>query len=279
MKSWEKGMPRPQFLTFKKSKQSQPWFDCYDIGNDIIAIYEPYQFQEVISYLIKGKDKALLLDTGLGVGKMKEVVSELWNKDYMVVNSHRHFDHVGGNYEFDEVHIYNHPKMYEGVVNECPKEKWENQFSIDNVSEASPIKDFPYFHGFPKKYICFDEGYVFDLGNRKFKVIHTPGHSDESVMLVNEEEKLLFTGDTFYNATLYCFEGTFETYIETMKKLSEDYYDYTLITSHNEPYNKGSILKDVYKGFLKIKNGEKKPDGKEFNMYYYQFENFSFIKK
>lgn len=47
------------------------WFKVYKLENDIYAIAEPYHFQEVISYLILGDDKALLWDTGMGIDNIK----------------------------------------------------------------------------------------------------------------------------------------------------------------------------------------------------------------
>ena len=68
MKAWEKDLPRAQWNTFKKIHQSQPWFEVVEVLPKIYAIYEPYQFQEVISYLIIGEQKALLWDSGTGIG-------------------------------------------------------------------------------------------------------------------------------------------------------------------------------------------------------------------
>ena len=69
-----------------------------------LAIYEPGQFEEVISYLFVGTEKALLFDTGLGIGDMRQVVAELTDLEPIVVNSHTHYDHVGGNHHFSKVH-------------------------------------------------------------------------------------------------------------------------------------------------------------------------------
>jgi glyoxylase-like metal-dependent hydrolase (beta-lactamase superfamily II) len=76
----------------------------------VFAIYEPKQFEEVISYLILGERRALLFDTGLGVGKISTVVGRLTPLAVTVVNSHTHFDHVGGNAEFKD--IWNHDLLY-----------------------------------------------------------------------------------------------------------------------------------------------------------------------
>lgn len=269
---------RDQFKEFKEIPQSQPWFKVFDIGNDIIAIYEPYHFQEVISYLIKDKDKALLWDTGLGIGDMKKCVKELWDKELIVVNSHRHFDHIGSNYQFDKVMIFNHPEMIKTVTNKLDDELVKTEYALDQFTDDAPIKSFDYKFN-PITFETFEDGHEFDLGSRCFRVINTPGHADDEIMLVNDKEKILFTGDEYYPAPLYCFEDTFDKYIETMGILKDKYKDYTLITSHNEPYRKGTIFKDVYEGFLKIKNKEVKPIKDLGEREMYKFDTFELIKK
>jgi hypothetical protein len=51
----------------KSSLPSHPWFKVYPLGDSVYAIYEPYNWQEMISYLIIGSEKALLFDTGMGL--------------------------------------------------------------------------------------------------------------------------------------------------------------------------------------------------------------------
>lgn len=276
-KSWEKDLPRKQYQQFRKIKQSQPWFEVYDLGHDIFAIYEPYQFQEVISYLIKGEEKALLWDTGNGIGDMKQVVSELWDKELIVVNSHCHFDHIGGNYQFDHVEVFDHPTMIEMLEKGVSQEVLDREYGPDTYSYKSPI-DFEPMHYRRCKYHTFTEEKIFDLGKRRFEVIHTPGHSLDSIMLVDKENKILFTGDTYYPATLYCFtESTFDQYVETMKKLADKYSDYQLVTSHNEPLREGKVLKEVAQFFIKIQSKEI-PVEYSGNLEKYEWNGYSLLK-
>jgi len=97
------GLPRAAYAAFEKHEISNDWFEVYEVGPDIWAIYEPFQWQEVISYLIVGTDKALLFDTGNGLGDIKAIVDQLTDKPITVLNSHSHFDHIGGNYQFDNI--------------------------------------------------------------------------------------------------------------------------------------------------------------------------------
>lgn len=105
--NWWDNLPRSEWTKFKQIKTKSNWFEVYQITPNIIAIYEPGQFEEVISYLITGKEKALLWDTGTGIGDMKKLVNKLTSLEIIVLNSHTHYDHVGGNYQFETIYGLN----------------------------------------------------------------------------------------------------------------------------------------------------------------------------
>jgi glyoxylase-like metal-dependent hydrolase (beta-lactamase superfamily II) len=79
------------------------WFVVYRVSEGVFALVEPYQFQEAISYLIVGRERALMFDTGIGLVPIRPVVEQLTRLPVEVLNSHTHFDHVGGNAEFDRI--------------------------------------------------------------------------------------------------------------------------------------------------------------------------------
>ena len=100
---WCHDLPREAYAKLKRVNVSNDWFEVYRLDNDVFAIYEPHQWQEVISYLILGSEKALLFDTGNGIGKISEIVNQLTILPVVVLNSHTHFDHIGGNAEFRDI--------------------------------------------------------------------------------------------------------------------------------------------------------------------------------
>jgi len=91
-------LPRPAYAAFEKHPASSDWFEVYQVESGIFAVYEPFQWQEVISYLIVGDKVALLFDTGNGIGNIREIIDQLTDKPIRVLNSHTHFDHIGGNH-------------------------------------------------------------------------------------------------------------------------------------------------------------------------------------
>src|ERR1700722_16367011 len=101
---WCRALPRPEYKTVERVPISDPWFEIYQPAQGVFAIYEPHQAEETIGYLVVGEKRALLFDTGMGISDVKKVVSELTKLPIVVLNSHTHDDHVGGNWEFSTIY-------------------------------------------------------------------------------------------------------------------------------------------------------------------------------
>ena len=97
---WCKPLPRPEYKALQRVLPEEPWFEVYKVAPRTFAIYEPHQSEEVISYLIVGQKQAVLFDTGMGIADIKKIVSRLTSLPVVVLNSHTHDDHVGGNWQF-----------------------------------------------------------------------------------------------------------------------------------------------------------------------------------
>ena len=168
-------LPRPAYAAFEKHAASNDWFEVYEIAPGIFALYEPYQWQQVISYLILGQDMALLFDTGNGIGNIKAVVDQLTDKPVTVLNSHTHFDHIGGNFQFDKVVSVSTPFSIansHGLDNDMVKTEVSAQALCKDLPEgviraSHRIKPFTITN-------TVKEGDVIDLGNRKLEVLQVP---------------------------------------------------------------------------------------------------------
>ncbi|MBQ9036822.1 MAG: MBL fold metallo-hydrolase [Erysipelotrichaceae bacterium] len=284
--NWYDALPRAQYASLLKVESADPWFSVYQIRNNIFAIYEDKHFQEVISYLVIGSNKALLIDTGLGIGDIHKVVTSLYDGEITVAHTHTHFDHIGGDYSFKESYVLNNEIAFKRLRRGLDYE--EVKSNVEDGCNSEPYPD-----GFDKENYCikpankiftFEEGFTFDLGNMKLEVLETPGHSPDSVMFADHENKILFTGDTFYPATLYAHinhndgsNSDFQRYHNTIKKIASAYCDYTLLTSHNEPLRCGIELIKVLKAFDEIASGSDKYILDENNLKKYQFEDFAII--
>ena len=141
-------------------------------------------------YLLEGRDKALLVDTGWGAGNLRPLVEHLTSKPVEVLNTHGHLDHSGGNGEWESVW------MLPGAVDDlCTLAN--SPFDMS----ALPHPDYA------KKLVC--DGQVLDLGDRPITLMDISAHSNGSIALLDETRKLLLVGDEFESAQVLMYE-TFE---------------------------------------------------------------------
>lgn len=184
------------------------WFVVYRVREGVYAIAEPRQAEQVISYLIVGTRRALLFDTGLGIGHISHVVSRLTKLPVTVLNSHTHFDHVGGNVEFNDVRDEDtsFTRMSARGEMSAPLADYARRtLDADRVCGMLPAaaqgKPYVMHPWHISKYVR--DGEQFDIGGRVLTVLFTPGHTPDSMCLLDQRHGLLFTGDTFYLGPIY----------------------------------------------------------------------------
>ena len=99
------------------------------------------------------------------------------------------------------------------------------------------------------------------LDGLEMKVFHTPGHSPDSICLLERDARLLFTGDMFYTGQIYTYlpGGDVPTFIQSYRRLMEYYSDFDrLMPSHNEPWVEKELLKKVLQAVEDIHTGKGK---------------------
>ena len=257
-KNWYEPLPRPSWSRFKKVETSYPWFEVYETTSETYAIYEDGQFEEVISYLVIGEDKAALVDTGNGIGDIKAVVEELTDLPVMVTNTHAHFDHTGGNWAFEEVALYDHPFARERV-NGRPHSEIGSFLDRGMVWKPLPRSVDPAtWYTRPYKVTKWmKEGDRIGLGGKELEVIYTPGHTPDSVSLLERHERLLFTGDIFYTAPIYIYskDSDMDEFISSFRKMVKADYDYAM-PAHNETIVEKKVVEGVLTAIETIKAGK-----------------------
>jgi NitT/TauT family transport system substrate-binding protein len=87
------------------------WFHVFPIDERTYALSEPKYWQENVSYLLIGTQRALLFDTGPGIYSIRAAVQALTSLPVIVIPSHLHFDHVGDLEEFADVRLLDTPRL------------------------------------------------------------------------------------------------------------------------------------------------------------------------
>jgi glyoxylase-like metal-dependent hydrolase (beta-lactamase superfamily II) len=256
---WCRPLPRPEYKSIERMPVSDAWFEVYKPAPNVYAIYEPHQAEEVISYLIVGEKRALLFDTGMGISDIKKVTAELTKLPIVVLNSHTHDDHVGGNWEFDTVHGMD--TDFTRTNAKGSREDAQAEITPDQICGSLP-KGFD-----PKAYVTrpwkiaayLHDGERFDLGGRTIEVIATPGHTPDAISLIDRANGLLFTGDTYYPAPIWLFrpETNLDAYAASIRRLAALAPQIKLVLgAHNIPVAQPSVLAQLVAAFDAVRAGK-----------------------
>jgi len=265
MPDWCKPLPRPEYKTLKRVQVSDPWFEVYKVAADTYAIYEPHQSEEVISYLILGKEKVALFDTGMGISDIRKVVGELTKLPVIVLNSHTHDDHVGDNWQFDTIYSMDTDFSRQNAKGSSVDAQEEIAFGqiCGNLPEFFNARAYRTNPWHISKYI--HDGDSLDLGGCSIQIIATPGHTPDAIALFDRANKLLFTGDTYYPAPIWLYrpETDFGAYAKTIQHLADLAPQVKIVLgSHNIPVAPPSVLPELVQAFADLRAGKAtcKPD-------------------
>lgn len=279
---WWENLPRPIYSSLERIDVSQEWFEVYRLTQDTLAIYEPYQFEEAISYLLLGKEKGILVDTGTGIGNLKKLVTELTDLPVSVVNTHTHWDHIGANHQFDTIICFNDPECIGKLLKGVDNARLQPSITGDSIWKSLPEELDLASWEIPsvKPTNLLEDGEIIELGEgRTLEVIYTPGHSPGSICLLDKKNRLLFTGDTFFPGPLYAYpeDVDIDLYRKSIDRLSGriEEYDY-LCSGHNDPWVESEVIPRVARAFQVIMTGEGdfRQDG---NLRRYYFEGFDIL--
>lgn len=256
---WCRALPRPEYKTLERVPVTDLWFEVYKPAPGVFAIYEPHQAEETIGYLIVGQKRALLFDTGMGVSDFKKVTSELTKLPIIVLNSHTHDDHVGGNWQFDTV--YGMDTDFTRTNAKGSREDAQAEITPEQICGSLPKGfDAKAYVTRPWKITSYiHDGERFDLGGRTIEVIATPGHTPDAISLIDRANGLLFTGDTYYPAPIWLFrpETDLDAYAASIRRLAALAPQIKLVLgAHNIPVAKPSVLAQLVAAFDAVRAGK-----------------------
>lgn len=277
---WCRALPHPEYKKLQRVQVSDPWFEVYKVAQAVFAIYEPHQFEEVISYLIVGDQRALLFDTGMGISDIKKVTAELTPLPIVVLNSHTHNDHVGGNWEFQTV--YGMDTSFTRANARGSRADAQAELAAGQVCGHLPKGfDAKSYATRPWKISKFvHDGEWIDLGGRSLEVLATPGHTPDAISLFDRGNALLFTGDTYYPAPIWLFrpETDLAAYDASIKRLARLEPQVKLVLgAHNIPVASPSVLPQLVTAFEVVRGGKVQPTPADQGLVLYKVGNVSFL--
>jgi glyoxylase-like metal-dependent hydrolase (beta-lactamase superfamily II) len=182
---------------------AEPETQVQSIDPDSFVIRQSVRtnFEAPFLYLLFGKERALLIDSGAGGLKIRPTVDRLiaeWRARHgnqpvhlVVAHSHGHGDHHAGDDEFRD-------RPDTDVVGLTP----------DAVAAYFHLDDWPHTIG------------RYDLGGRLLSIIPTPGHEPAHIMIYDAKTRLLFSGDMLYPGRLYIPVNQFDAFRASADRLA-----------------------------------------------------------
>lgn len=215
------------------------WFEIRRVDDGITLLWEPHviPLMRCNIWHLRGRDRDLLVDSGMGICSLKEAMRSLIDKPLLNVATHTHADHIGSHYEFDERAV--HRLEAHGLAAPSPESTLVTaEFDAGEVRSLriagyeindTLITALPHDGYSLASYRVraapatrlLEEGDIVDTGDRQFEVLHLPGHSPGSIGLWEKSTGILFSGDAIYDGPLLdeLHDSHIPTYIRTMRRL------------------------------------------------------------
>lgn len=280
MPDWCKALPRPEYKALQRVPVSDPWFEVYKVAPGTFAIYEPHQAEEIISYLILGTKQAVLFDTGMGISSISKVTKQLTGKPVVVLNSHTHNDHVGGNWEFPYVFAMDTDFTRKNALGS--RADAQAEIAPGQICGKLPAGFNPkaYETRRWKPFHFVHDGFKINLGARTVEIVATPGHTPDSIALIDRANGLLFTGDTYYPAPIWLYrpETDMDAYVASVKRLAALAPKVKMVLgAHNIPVADPDVLPKLVDAIMAVRAGKGDVKAEGGGKAIHTFQGFKFL--
>ncbi len=232
---------------------SDHWFTIEKIDRNTFAISEYKHWEETHCYLLCGEKRAILIDTGLGVSNIREIVDSLTRLPVMVVTTHVHWDHIGGHKYFANIAVHEAEKEWLSAGFPIPLQAVKENLTrlpCDFPADFD-VNAYQIFQGMPQK-ILYD-GDSLNLGGREIQVIHTPGHSPGHCCFYEPEQRYLYSGDLIYKGSLDAFYPSTDPWLfyQSIRRIRK-YRINKILPGHHSLDIPVSLIADIEAGFAKL---------------------------
>jgi glyoxylase-like metal-dependent hydrolase (beta-lactamase superfamily II) len=197
------------------------WYETIRFGDDVSLIHEPWikPFFRCNMWHVRGRDRDLLFDTGLGHFSLRAHVPLVSERPLTCVASHTHFDHIGSHHEFSGCCVHS----AEAEILADPRNEWTcaDRYATDEMFDRRPKgwDQSAYQVKAAKAERLLSDGDVIDLGNRAFEIVHTPGHSPGGIGLFERKTGIFLSGDIVYDGPLIedVYHSSISDYVQTFE--------------------------------------------------------------
>ncbi|XP_035688569.1 metallo-beta-lactamase domain-containing protein 2-like isoform X3 [Branchiostoma floridae] len=232
------------------------WFSARQVAEGVHLVRERFYHSgnQANIWVVQGTEQDVVVDTGLGIQNLRGFLEEqelIGNKPTLAVATHVHFDHSGGLYQFPEVAI--HKNEVEALEN------GNNYETVTFVSDSEIVppptrkwKASNYRVRATKVTRVLEEGDVINLGDRRLQVLHVPGHSRGSIVLHDQVNRQLFSGDTVYMGSLIDWlpYSCVSDYVQSCRRLQTLAPDIdTVFPGHFETFS-GQLLENMLTDYI-----------------------------
>jgi glyoxylase-like metal-dependent hydrolase (beta-lactamase superfamily II) len=248
---------------------AERWFDVRQVDDGVLRITEPHVHPLLRSnlYLVPGGERDVMVDAGCGIANLRTELTGLVERPVVAVATHRHGDHVGGMPEFEEIVAHRldarSMELADGFTSLVLAD-YEPSF-VESVAaggyeltelliDALPSEDYdPAAYRVPSvtPTRIVDEGDVVTTGDRRFEVLHLPGHTPGEIGLWEAQTGTLFSGDCVYESGDLLDqlpESNVPDYVKSMRRL-RDLPVRVVHGGHDESFGRPRLL-ELIDGYL-----------------------------
>ncbi len=269
-------------MTSKLAQAPATWFVVRPLGHDIYVVAEP---GHVNSFLVLGRDRALLFDTGMGMRPILPMVRSITELPLVAMNSHHHYDHRGGNAELAQHGIDIAVHEAGAQLHDAAPEQWRHNYAavaermtedfarfaeLDSASffvltDAQRMRPLPDLSDWQVPAVpptrTVSDGESIDLGGRTLRVLHTPGHSPDGLCLWDEASRMLLAGDTVLAAAFWAHfpESDIDVFCRTLDRLAALPVRRVLVAHNLRHELPGHYVAEAAAAFAAVRDGRTTP--------------------